>query len=108
MRSDQIPPREWTKDEQPSCDRDQKHCAHRDSFQHSVMNHLDEACCHCGATRCVTLERDPSHGKYAQNVPLIRRGYQKWGKPRELPTDVCPHCRTPAGEHAPTCPTPKP
>jgi hypothetical protein len=50
------------------CDKslDGDHCPHRSPYQHAIGNHLDEICCHCGATRCVHLGEvtDPLHGPY--------------------------------------------
>jgi hypothetical protein len=45
-----------------------KHCWHPSTFQHSMPNHSDEVCCHCGANACVSIEteRDPAHGEHAE------------------------------------------
>lgn len=41
-------------------------CWHYSSFQHAVTNHRDEVCCHCGTTRCVSVQpKIPlGHGPY--------------------------------------------
>lgn len=49
----------------PSC----AHHWHPALFQHTVPNHLDQTCCHCGGSRCTTPRqtRRPARGcgKYA-------------------------------------------
>jgi hypothetical protein len=41
-------------------------CWHPSRVQHSVMNHRDETCCHCGKNRCLQFTSNiPSgHGPY--------------------------------------------
>lgn len=45
-----------------------EHCWHVADFQHAVLNHRDDVCCHCGASRCVStaiMRRQDGHGPYA-------------------------------------------
>lgn len=49
-----------------------EHCWHIANMQHTLTNHRDDICCHCGITRCVRLQRDHygnnlGHGPYAGN-----------------------------------------
>ncbi len=50
------------------------HCWHRSSYQHSVPNHCDEVCCHCGAGRCTNfvMDRDPAHGPHVRVEVVVK------------------------------------
>lgn len=46
-----------------------EHCWHYAPFQHSMMHHRDDICCHCGQTQCVSTlgeynESRKGHGPF--------------------------------------------
>jgi hypothetical protein len=55
--------------ERPTPCPDDKHCWHYANFQHAMMHHRDETCCHCGTSRCVStydeyLRAREGHGRF--------------------------------------------
>jgi hypothetical protein len=55
--------------EKPAPCEDGKHCWHYAAFQHAMMHHRDETCCHCGKDRCVStydeyMKAREGHGQF--------------------------------------------
>ena len=51
------------------------HCWHYALLQHTVTNHRDEICCHCGEKRCLSIPGYDTLGPRLGHGPYVEKSW---------------------------------
>lgn len=54
------------------CIKEEGHCWHPSNFQHAMMNHIDEICCHCGFKKCTNLPFKIDYSGHGEFMPTAQ------------------------------------